>query len=255
MSSRETSSDLEIDASNSGATPIGAPIRAGGAELIGWDDECDVLVVGFGAAGACAAIEAANAGASVIVTDRFRGGGASAKSGGVVYAGGGTRFQKTAGYEDSPEAMYEYLCMEVGEAVDRATLRDFCDRSVEMIEWLEAHGVEFDATVPPCKTSYPADGYYLYFSGNETVKEYAGKHPPAPRGHRVKGAGLPSVCQFDRECAASQHGGHARRRILHLLGPAAETSMALGGAAVGFELPQFCSEHRAAFAVDHQTPH
>ena len=118
MSSRETSSDLEIDASNSGATPIGAPIRAGGAESIGWDDECDVLVVGFGAAGACAAIEAANAGASVIVTDRFRGGGASAKSGGVVYAGGGTRFQKTAGYEDSPEAMYEYLCMEVGDAVE-----------------------------------------------------------------------------------------------------------------------------------------
>ena len=54
MSSRETSSDLEIDASNSGVTPIGAPIRAGGAESIGWDDECDVLVVGFGAAGACA---------------------------------------------------------------------------------------------------------------------------------------------------------------------------------------------------------
>jgi 3-oxo-5alpha-steroid 4-dehydrogenase len=155
-----------------------------------------VLVVGFGAAGACAAIEAANAGASVIVTDRFGGGGASAKSGGVVYAGGGTRFQKTAGYDDSPEAMYEYLCMEVGDAVERATLREFCDRSVEMIEWLEAHGVEFDSTVPPCKTSYPADGYYLYFSGNETVNEYAGKHPPAPRGHRVKGAGLSGAMLF-----------------------------------------------------------
>ncbi|MGH7924630.1 MAG: FAD-binding protein [Candidatus Binatus sp.] len=187
---------MAIDASNSGATPIGAPIRVDGEQSIGWDDECDVLVVGFGAAGACAAIEAAGSGASVIVTDRFGGGGASAKSGGVVYAGGGTRFQKAAGYDDSPDAMFEYLRMEVGDAVERATLRDFCDRSVEMLEWLEAHGVEFDSTVPPCKTSYPADGYYLYFSGNETVKEYAGKHPPAPRGHRVKGAGLSGAMLF-----------------------------------------------------------
>ena len=107
--------DTSIDASNSGATPIGAPLRADGEQSIGWDDDCDVLVVGFGAAGACAAIEAAGAGAAVIVADRFGGGGASAKSGGVVYAGGGTRFQKTAGYDDSPEAMYEYLCMEVGD--------------------------------------------------------------------------------------------------------------------------------------------
>ena len=168
-----------------------------------------MLVVGFGAAGACAAIEAADAGADVIVTDRFGGGGASAKSGGVVYAGGGTRFQKTAGYEDSPDAMYEYLRQEVGDAVSSATLRDFCDRSVEMIEWLEAHGVEFDSSVPPCKTSYPADGYYLYFSGNETVQQYMGKFPPAPRGHRVKGAGLSGAMLF-RALRKSVHASGAR---------------------------------------------
>src|SRR5579863_5933791 len=123
-------------------------MHADGDQSVAWDDECDVLVVGFGAAGACAAIEAASSGASVIVTDRFGGGGASAKSGGVVYAGGGTRFQKAAGYDDLPDAMYEYLCKEVGDAVSSATLRDFCGRSVEMVEWLEAHGVEFDSTVP-----------------------------------------------------------------------------------------------------------
>ncbi len=36
----------------------------------------DVVVVGFGAAGACAAIEAARAGADVLLIDRFGGGGA-----------------------------------------------------------------------------------------------------------------------------------------------------------------------------------
>jgi 3-oxo-5alpha-steroid 4-dehydrogenase len=202
-----------------------------------------VLVVGFGAAGACAAIEAANAGATVIVTDRFGGGGASAKSGGVVYAGGGTRFQKTAGYDDSPDAMYEYLCMEVGDAVERSTLRDFCERSVEMIEWLEAHGVEFDATVPPCKTSYPADGYYLYFSGNETVKQYAGKCPPAPRGHRVKGAGLSGAMLF-----------RALRKSVHAAGARVMTQSSVrrlvvddrSGVVLGAELWQFENDSRAA---------
>ncbi|MFI5352302.1 MAG: FAD-binding protein [Candidatus Binatales bacterium] len=166
-----------------------------GAE-IAWNDQCDVLIAGFGAAGACAAIEAARAGASVIVTDRFGGGGASAKSGGVVYAGGGTRYQKAAGYDDTPDAMYEYLRHEVGDAVSDSTLRSFCDQSIAMVEWLESLGVEFDSTVPPRKTSYPADGYYLYYSGNEAIKEYAGAHPPAPRGHRVKGLGLSGAVLF-----------------------------------------------------------
>ncbi len=163
--------------------------------------------MGFGAAGAAAAIEAAHAGASVSVADRFGGGGASAKSGGVVYAGGGTRFQAAAGYNDTPDAMFEYLTKEVGDAVDRATLRSFCDQSVEMIEWLETQGVEFDPSVPPHKTSYPADGFYLYFSGNEAVKEYAGAHPPAPRGHRVKGAGLSGAILFRALRKSAQAAG------------------------------------------------
>ena len=36
-----------------------------------WDAEVDVIVVGFGGAGACAALEAAQQGASVLVLDRF----------------------------------------------------------------------------------------------------------------------------------------------------------------------------------------
>ena len=189
-----TAAASRIDASaafaGSAATRVDAPLRIAGEDAIEWDDSCDVLVAGFGAAGASAAIEAARAGARVVAADRFGGGGASAKSGGVVYAGGGTRFQKAAGYEDTPEAMYEYLSKEVGDAVSSATLRTFCDHSVALLEWLEQNGVEFDSSLPPRKTSYPPDGCYLYFSGNETVKEYAGAHQPAPRGHRVKGAGL-----------------------------------------------------------------
>ena len=56
-----------------------------------WDVQADVVVVGFGAAGACAALEAVSAGCDVVVLDRFCGGGATALSGGVIYAGGARR--------------------------------------------------------------------------------------------------------------------------------------------------------------------
>src|SRR5262245_56472003 len=131
------------------------------------DDEFDVVVVGFGAAGACAAIAAAERGARVLVVDRSLGGGASALSHGVVYAGGGTRYQRVAGFEDTPENMFNYLRQEVAGAVDDQTLRTFCESSVEQLSWLEHHGAKFAASLCDDKTSYPTDRHYLYFSGNE----------------------------------------------------------------------------------------
>lgn len=94
-----------------------------------WDQSADVVVVGFGAAGAAASIEAAAGGADVIALDRYEGGGASTISGGVVYAGGGTSIQSRVGVEDSPAQMYAYLAKEVGDAVSPATLRRFCEES------------------------------------------------------------------------------------------------------------------------------
>lgn len=124
----------------------------------------------------------------MIVAERFEGGGASARSGGVVYAGGGTSYQRVAGYRDTPEAMAAYLRQEVGDAVGNGTLQAFCERSTGMIAWLEQLGARFAPTVPPRKTSYPAQDYYLYYSGNEAVADYARHAEPAPRGHRCKGS-------------------------------------------------------------------
>lgn len=155
-------------------------------------NQYDVIVVGFGLAGAAAAIEAADRGARVLVLDSAYGGGASALSGGVVYAGGGTRYQAEAGYEDSPDNLYNYLKQEVGDAVEDATLRRFCDESPGMIPWLEQQGVAFESSVAPYKTSYPTDRHYLYFSGNEKAHPYMLAANPAPRGHRAKAKGLAS---------------------------------------------------------------
>ncbi|MGV8871303.1 MAG: FAD-binding protein [Rhodococcus sp. (in: high G+C Gram-positive bacteria)] len=173
-----------------------------------WDGDADVVIVGFGAAGACAAIEASDAGASVLVLDRFGGGGATEISGGVVYSGGGTSIQREAGVEDSPEAMLDYLRREVGDAVSPSTLESFCTGSVEQLEWLRAQGVPFDASFDSRKTSYPTNDVFLYYSGNETVPAYRSEHAPAARGHRSKGRGVSGKSLF-----GGLRGAVARRPI------------------------------------------
>lgn len=163
-------------------------------ERFAWDDTADVVVVGFGAAGACAALEADAAGASVILVDKFEGGGATALSGGVVYAGA-TRFQKEAGFDDTTDEMFKYLSLEVGGIVAPETLRRFCENSASNIDWLIGHGATFAGRLAKPDEAYDAAlsaGASLYFSGNEYVRSYAKVARPAPRGHITVGQGFGS---------------------------------------------------------------
>lgn len=179
--------------------PIGAALDVRSADDVQWSDSTDVIVVGWGGAGASAAIEAREQGAEVLVIDRFSGGGASVLSGGVVYAGGGTDYQKKAGFDDTPEAMTAYLKHEVNGVVRDETLERFSRESVENLQWLEKQGARFDATMPAYKTSYPPDGVYLYYSGNEVVPAYGNPKlakKPAPRGHRVVAKGQSGATFF-----------------------------------------------------------
>lgn len=162
-----------------------------------WTEEADVVVVGFGGAGACAALEAHEQGADVLILDRFHGGGTTTKSGGVYYAGGGTSAQHDANIEDSVDDMFAYLKAETKGIVRDETLRRFCEDSVSTTEWLMQHGVPFEGSLCPVKTSYPSDKYYLYYSGNESFPPYADVAKPAPRGHRAKGKGLPGAAFFE----------------------------------------------------------
>jgi 3-oxo-5alpha-steroid 4-dehydrogenase len=155
-----------------------------------FSESTDVVVIGFGAAGACAAITAREHGADVIALDRANGGGSTALSGGIIYAGGGTYLQRQAGVEDNYEQMLTYLRLEVGDAVSPQTLESFVAGSAEMIRWLSDYGVPFDSTLCPYKTSYPNNRYYLYHSGSENAGAFRRHTPPIQRGHRVKGKGV-----------------------------------------------------------------
>jgi 3-oxo-5alpha-steroid 4-dehydrogenase len=210
----------------------------------GWDVQADVVVVGLGAAGACAALEAVASGADVVVLDRFGGGGATALSGGVVYAGGGTAQQRQAGVSDSPEAMLAYLSLEVGDAVSPATLRDFCQGSRAMLEWLEGHGVPFEGSLCPEKTSYPTNRYYLYYSGSEASERNVTS--PAPRGHRVRGRGTSGGLLFARlRRAVRGSGAQVIRQTT------ARRLITAQGRVIGVE----CRTLRGAPAVAHRVLH
>ncbi len=164
---------------------VGMPLVLDNPEAADWAYSTDLIVVGFGGAGVVAALQARELDAEVIAIDRFTGGGATANSGGVVYAGG-TSIQEGAGFNDSADEMYKYLSYE-GTPVKAETLLSFCNSSRDNIEWLMGLGVKFDSSFYSERIAYPPDGYHLYYTGMEKFRSEVAR--PAPRGHRTVGNG------------------------------------------------------------------
>jgi succinate dehydrogenase/fumarate reductase flavoprotein subunit len=155
------------------------------AQDASWDDTADVVIAGLGVAGACAAIEAREAGADVLVFERASGGGGTtANAAGHVYLGGGTRVQKAVGVEDDVEAMYTYLLMNTPEP-EEEKIRLYCDESVAHFDWLVEHGVPFKDTMFQGKHFMQMTDECLIWSGNEEAWPFREKAKPAPRGHKV----------------------------------------------------------------------
>lgn len=162
-----------------------APIAPRAASEIGsWDGEADVLVVGYGCAGASAAIGALESGATVMILERAgAGGGASAMAGGEIYLGGGTPVQKACGFDDTPEAMYDFLMAATGPSPNEEKIAVYCEESVAHFRWLVECGVVFKPSFygTPCWEPPTDDG--LVFTGGENAWPFNQIAPPAPRGH------------------------------------------------------------------------
>ncbi|MDT5185884.1 MAG: 3-oxo-5alpha-steroid 4-dehydrogenase [Mycobacterium sp.] len=154
-------------------------------DVADWSDEFDVVVVGFGIAGGCAAVSAAAAGARVLVLERAAAaGGTTSMAGGHFYLGGGTAVQQATGHTDSADEMYKYL-VAVSQEPDHEKIRAYCDGSVEHFNWLEALGFRFERSYFPGKAVIQPNTEGLMFTGNEKVWPFKDQAVPAPRGHKV----------------------------------------------------------------------
>ena len=111
----------------------------------------DVVVVGSGAAGASAALRAADHGLSVLIVEKaHKFGGTSATSGGVMWIpnhglDGGADKEGA----DTREATFQYLDALIGTPVDRARLEAFVDEAPKMLHYLKGTGVELIAAAWP----------------------------------------------------------------------------------------------------------
>ncbi len=170
------------------------------ADVAAWDMETDIVIIGFGATGACAAIEAKQSGADVKLFERNSGsGGASGLSGGEIYLGGngGTEVQRAAGFEDTTEDFAAYLKMAGGPCTDEAKCDLYAQEAVNHFNWLKTQGVPYRGNYMAGKIIEPMDDTTLIWSGSEAAAPFYKSAKPAPRGHVIQhmgwGGGRPLV--------------------------------------------------------------
>ena len=156
------------------------------ADVSHWDRETDVVVVGFGAAGSCAAIGARETGADVLVLERASGGGGtSANSTGEIYMGGGTPASEGLRVRGlTPRTCTSYLMAascgpNPDEDEDSPDLLRI--RAVDHFYWLEESGRSPSSAASMRDGSYIPTDDCLAWSGSELNRRFAAIAKPAPR--------------------------------------------------------------------------
>lgn len=188
------------------------------ADVRQWDEEADVVIAGFGIAGAAAAVEAARAGADVLVLERTGSwGGAASMAGGFIYLGGGTAIQKACGFDDSVANMAAYLNVAMGPGADEKRIADYCDGSLEHFDWLVGCGVQFKPEFFGEPGWEPMGDQGLMYSGGENSYPFNTIATPAPRGH---------VPQMSDKKQGESSAGYM------LMKPLVETATAAGARAI-----------------------
>ena len=161
--------NLEVDAA-AGATVTSRAVISGVAEAIrmangdpddfmkpGAEDdapgetierEADVVVIGSGAAGLAAALEARRAGCSVLLLEKLsHAGGNTCICGGIIY-GTGSEIQAANGLTgDSADALAQYWLDRAEGNADPELLQFVAEHSGETIDWLVENGVVFSPTL------------------------------------------------------------------------------------------------------------
>jgi len=149
-----------------------------------FSESYDVVVCGFGGAGASAALEALRAGAKVLVLERASaGGGATAMSSCEMYLGGGTALQKELGYDESVENFENYLLATQMPAGDPERIAMYAQGAAEHFSWVESLGVPYKRAVLLEREIVPFTDESLLYTGNERAYPFNQAVTPIPRGH------------------------------------------------------------------------
>jgi len=111
---------------------LGSPIEVEAKSHIPrkWTNETDVLVIGYGGAGACAAIEAHDAGSKVLILEKM------AQSGGNTGVSGGGFLCPT-----NPQDAYTYISglYEFSHSdMDKDLVKVYADESVKNVDWIKS---------------------------------------------------------------------------------------------------------------------
>ncbi len=118
-----------------------------GEEVITRAEE-GIIVVGAGAAGLAASIEAAKAGSTVLLLEKLpMAGGSMLCSGGTIYAAE-SPVQQREGVVDSAGALADFWLEEAQEMVDTDLVHLVAQHSGETIGWLEGLGAKFTLAAP-----------------------------------------------------------------------------------------------------------
>lgn len=116
---------------------------------------CDVLVVGAGQAGLCAAVAAAQRGARVVVLEKrpVMGGSTAISSGLTAYAG--TDEQAAAGIADSVELLRQDILDTGKHRSDAALVDAYCREQLATYRWLKSLGVKYGSVHAASGQSVP----------------------------------------------------------------------------------------------------
>lgn len=111
----------------------------------GWDEECEMLIIGCGAAGACALIEANELGLKAIALEKNYDikDCNCARSGGAVCAVN-TIFQQQQGIEDNVDLFVNDVNVDGGWFGDQDVIRAWGEISGETLEWMYDMDVPFN---------------------------------------------------------------------------------------------------------------
>jgi len=114
-------------------------------DTLPWDVEVDVFVIGGGGCGLVAALAAAERGAEVFLVEKEKAAGGNTSLSQAMVPAAGTRFQKEAGIDDSPELMAEDILKKNGYESDPELTLHVARESAHLVHWLVDNvGINFE---------------------------------------------------------------------------------------------------------------